>query len=461
MRARRPPHRHAPRAVLAMATSALMTVSCASGEAPPATSARTCAPAEDVPSLGNEAHLIAARHYLKNKQWKEGTRELLSIVQGRTKTTPETVEEAQYLLGLSLSHAEEPSNGTPSSSHKVMALIASSSTHRYRGSASRWLCLHPTKSRVEVTEQWGRLLGFEAPRVASDPVPSASALPTPPKAEGETAELDCSSACSYGPSAVCWNMKTKKRACTCDALECETGGGLVLCESDDECLPAGKGMYVLCEQELEPADAVGKLTRWCSYRFVHSPGRDVEEEPAQPKPSLECSTIAECTKTCRKFGKDACRPLFEFAENQFKSTSTGAIAAATREFSLGCDKGFAPACNALAFAHGTGRGVARSLKRMAKLYRRACKLSGDDADCGQAESAECVASTWSPSRRAPELDGYCNPRNGKPGRGPVKAYNPQTRTKPIWDDPCFSDMDSMGCSGINTEKHGRSAYCCK
>jgi hypothetical protein len=101
------------------------------------------------------------------------------------------------------------------------------------------------------------------------------------------------------------------------------------------------------------------------------------------------------------------------------------------------------------------------MSETAKYYRRACELTKARDDCAEADAAGCVAATWTPARRSPALDPYCNPQDGRPGTGPVKAYRPEDPTQEIEFDGCFAAMRAVGCTGTNVASKAASAYCCE
>jgi TPR repeat protein len=118
------------------------------------------------------------------------------------------------------------------------------------------------------------------------------------------------------------------------------------------------------------------------------------------------------------------------------------------------------ACRMAGFAYGIGRGVQRDVQRSVSYYAQACNLGNSPADCTSAFGGACILKIETNSRRTPDMDPYCNPRFGRPGLGPIKAYSPDNPSQYIEGDECFGTMSSNDCRGVNVASKQKSAYCC-
>ncbi len=185
------------------------------------------------------------------------------------------------------------------------------------------------------------------------------------------------------------------------------------------------------------------------------------ETGSTPSTSTDCDGEQDCLRECETGDSSACARLFALGDANLRGENgpEGMRRAATL-FKKACEHDVAEGCNALGFLYGKGQTVSRNFALARQYFAKACELSHNRGHCANAEGATCLANTMTASRRRPALDPYCNPRGGRPGFGPIRAYSPEEPTLRIEGDSCFDAMRTIGCTGVNVATKGESAYCC-
>lgn len=470
-------------------------------------------------------HFAAAKRAFDAGHWDRAAEMLRPIVRGQVSAGDEAVQEAQYLLAVAearlggglpapVSTVRKKQLASRDAAIEIMSAIVEQPHHRRRREAAEWLCernggqtvaLGPEQRSAYATKVRGapsrdETVRDEIRRRVKPLMERLKASPDDPAlarakralkealkrlksgdldaAEKAIAEHDAALAgaqekaladapdcsqksCPLGGAARCFDTRARTARCVCDLEECDVlGDELMLCEADGDCR-AGKGLMGACMLDMAESEGVRPPQKACVYKFVKGPGRAAMEAEMAAEAASACAGLA-CEADCRKLGGAACARLFGAAKPLFAgSDGPAGVARAARLFKVACGKGHAEACSAAGFAYGTGKGVARSVAESAKHYRRACELTQSEDDCGEAAAAECAARTLTPARRSPALDPYCNPRGGRPGAGPFRAYRPGDPTERIETDECFEAMRAVGCTGTNVASKGASAYCCR
>ncbi len=126
------------------------------------------------------------------------------------------------------------------------------------------------------------------------------------------------------------------------------------------------------------------------------------------------------------------------------------------------------ACQLAAWGAAFSKNAKRDFSKAERYYRRACDLGSDDA-CVGAKGAACIVQTWSPQRRAPEMDQWCN-HGVPPDRWYSRAYRPLDPTQRVESDACFAPLHNATCTGVNVGPAAgiklpggqelKSAFCC-
>jgi len=400
----------------------------------------------------------AARSLAGTRRWSSAAEALWPIVEGEVGSSEAEVQEAQFMLAVT-----EYRLGDRHDAQTIFTVIVEQPQHRRRKDAADWLCREYGGETVELTNKQRVAFGVAGAESPPDGPPGAPREAVRREGKKAGALPDCSAmSCQSGDAAsVCWNIEKRVGTCECGYAACDPyadnswGPVVVLCATETDCFAPPNGMVLVgCDEPLGTGDGVPEGTLSCSYR------PQMTEYAQTPAPN--CSTLQACAHECRKGDAGACEPLLKLAEKTFKDEADPKGAAkAIPYFMIACQKGHAQSCMGLGYAYGSGTGVARSFKSSAKYFGKACDVTGEDDECIEAKWSGCVAETWTPARRSPAMDRYCNPVAGRPGKGPVKAYSPADPTKGVEWDECSPAMRAVGCTETSSAKLQRSAYCCR
>jgi hypothetical protein len=279
---------------------------------------------------------------------------------------------------------------------------------------------------------------------------------------------------------------TTEFACTSEHPDCPTTQGIVpvACEDDDdsrgETLDTNGASVFTC--------APGRACH-CKFQILPGQGRIQAEEQwsKEYNESLECGNIADCERFCRrdlkespKLRSSACARLVDAGEKLINGSEgpAGVVRGVGAEAKF-CDAELVPpggarpaqakACELAAWGYTSSRDVRTNFAKAARYYKRACELSGSDADCVGARGAECIIKDWTPSRRAPDMDEWCN-RGIPRERWDSRAYSPDDPTRRYDYDVCFQALRVAQCTGVNVGPRAgiklpegqelKSAFCC-
>ncbi len=172
-----------------------------------------------------------------------------------------------------------------------------------------------------------------------------------------------------------------------------------------------------------------------------------------------CTDEAACTTLCTRSIWAACIRAGDIARQQSGPGRTRAFG----YFKRACDGGHAGGCNATGAAYMQGWGVMRNISQAAVYFRKACS-GGNSEACLNVTGVECVTAATATRLRAPSLDPFCNPYQGRPARSgapmPMKAYQAGDGSTDFESMTCFQPLLNSGCHATRSQRLDKSAWCC-